>query len=94
MRAVDGTTFTFSTTTTTSAFVLAGGLYFIDVVLGGGGSVALKKLGGDQLTYLSIAGAGSLASTSISVNLGRGTYRVEGPTAGTTWVEIVRIPGD
>lgn len=94
MRAVDGTTFTIATTTTTATFPLAGGQYFGDVVLAGGGTVTLKKLGSDALTYIGIAGASASATTTFIVNLGRGTYRFEGASAGTSFCSIVRIPGE
>ncbi len=94
MRAVDGTSFTFSTTTTTASFPLAGGQYFGDAVVAGGGSVTLKKLGADGLTYITIAGASATATTTYQVYLGRGSYRYECPSAGTTWASIVRIPGE
>lgn len=94
MRAVDGTSYTWTTTTTTSPFMLNGGLYWGDVVLAGGGSVSLTRLGADSVTYLAIAGANGVKSTTFSVQLGRGLYRFESASAGTTYAEIIRIPSD
>jgi len=93
MRAVDGFTTTFTTTTTTASFQLSGGLYGLDAITQGGGTVTLQKLGGDGLTYLAAMTAATAAAPYQTANLPRGTYRVVA-AAVTSWTSLARIPGE
>lgn len=95
MRAPDGFSFTSATAADSNTFPLDGGAYCMDIVASwGGGSITLKRLGPDGLTYLTAATALSADGTSGSIALPKGTYKFVVATAAGIWASISRIPGE
>lgn len=95
MRAVDGVRY--ASISTDQTFKLNGGVYTMDAVATwGGGNVALKRLGPDGSTYLSLDSALTLSAngTSGPVALPPGDYQLDVTTATALYVSVVRTPGE
>ena len=92
MRQVDSQFFS-NISANTAAFTLEGGLYGVDVLGTGFGTVTLQKLCGDGLTWTPALTAFA-ANGYASVSLPRGQYRFALATATAVSANIVRIPTD
>ena len=76
---------------TTDPFPLTGGLYGMDYIGTGWGTVTLEKLAGDGTTYVTAATAFA-ANGYATAYLAPGTYRLAVATATAVYVKIVRVP--
>jgi hypothetical protein len=61
---------------TTSAFELKGGVYTIDALFTGAGSVTLQRLGPDGTTYLTAATAISTSGGTVNATIPPGQYQI------------------
>jgi hypothetical protein len=93
MRGYDGKAF-LNASATTPTFPLVGGLYGMDVVATGSGSVTLQKLGGDGATWVTAATAFATTGAYATAYLAPGTYRFAIATFTAVYIQIVRVPGD
>lgn len=93
MRAQDGHGFK-NITATTAAFPLVGGLYGIDIVATGSGTITLEKLGGDGTTWVTAATAVTATTAYFTAYLSPGQYRFEVATFTAVYIQIVRVPSD
>lgn len=91
MRSQDAVAFS-DIAATTSAFSLIGGLYGIDTVATGSGTLTLERLGGDGSTWITVLTAITATSSYASVYLPPGQYRVAVATFTAVYVQVVRIP--
>ena len=93
MRAGDGY-WASNISANTAAFVLRGGLYGVDVVATGTGTVTLEKLAGDGTTYVTALAAFSTNGAYATVYLPPGTYKLAVATFTAVYAQVQRIPGD
>ena len=80
---------------TTSPFILMGGVYAMNVVATGFGTVDLQQLLADGSTYASVLPAAFAANgLKTSLVLPAGQYKVVIATATAVYANITRIPND
>lgn len=91
MRAIDGTSFS-NISATTSGFALGGGLYGVDMVATGTGTLTLQKLGADGSTWVACFTGVTTTTSYNSVWLPAGTYRLAVATFTAVYANIRRIP--
>lgn len=78
-------------------FDLKGGLYAIDYVGTGTGTVTLQRLGPDGTTYLNITLTPAITASSgdpSPQNLPPGRYQVVIATLTASYMTITRVPGE
>lgn len=79
---------------TPSDFTIMGGVYALDVIGTGFGTVTLARQGPDGSTYLTAATALSANGTSGAISLPLGIYRLVIATTTAVYATLTRIPGE
>lgn len=87
--------FTNAAAGTSAAFELKGGTYTFDFTGTGAGTVDLKRLGPDGVTFIACGLTQITATTgSQTLNLSPGQYEVIIATFTANFVTIARVPGE
>lgn len=79
---------------TPADFSLMGGVYALDVIGTGFGTVTLQRKGPDDSTFINAATAISANGTSGAISLPPGLYRLTIATTTGVYATLTRIPGD
>lgn len=75
-------------------FSLMGGVYALDAIGTGWGTVTLTRQGPDGSTYITAATALSANGTSGAISLPPGIYRLVIATTTAVYATLTRIPGE
>lgn len=94
MRAHERIAIASNVDVTPADFSILGGVYALDVIGAGFGTVTLTRLGPDGSTYITAATAIVANGTSGAIALPPGTYRLVIATTTAVYATLTRIPGE